>query len=87
MIRIKSLKLQIKILQILQWPLIISSLATTVSILWRLVMLYFAYRGMIFPLKPISRPNTITPQPTIYEQFKLNLSQKYFVYQISLLNK
>uniref|UniRef100_A0A1I8ER26 Uncharacterized protein n=1 Tax=Wuchereria bancrofti TaxID=6293 RepID=A0A1I8ER26_WUCBA len=63
-------------LQILQWPLIISSSATTVSVLWRLVMLYFAYRRMIFPLKPLSRANTITRQPTIYEQFKLNLSQK-----------
>uniref|UniRef100_A0A0R3RLQ3 Lipase_3 domain-containing protein n=1 Tax=Elaeophora elaphi TaxID=1147741 RepID=A0A0R3RLQ3_9BILA len=62
--------------QILQWPLILSSLATTASILWRLVMLYFAYRRMIFPLKPISRTNAFTRQPTIYEQFKLNLSQK-----------
>ncbi|EFO18759.2 hypothetical protein LOAG_09736 [Loa loa] len=62
--------------QILQWPLIISSSATTVSILWRLVMLYFAYRRMIFPLKPLSRADTIARQPTICEQFKLNLSQK-----------
>ncbi|VIO88595.1 Uncharacterized protein BM_BM4802 [Brugia malayi] len=62
--------------QILQWPLIISSSATTISVLWRLVMLYFAYRRMIFPLKPVSRANTITRQPTVYEQFKLNLSQK-----------
>ncbi|VBB27909.1 unnamed protein product [Acanthocheilonema viteae] len=62
--------------QILQWPLIISSSATTISILWRLVMLYFAYRQMIFPSKSLPHVNTFTRQPTIYEQFKLNLSQK-----------
>uniref|UniRef100_A0A2K6VYG6 Uncharacterized protein n=2 Tax=Onchocerca TaxID=6281 RepID=A0A2K6VYG6_ONCVO len=62
--------------QILQWPLIISSMATTLSILWRMVMLYFAYRRMIFPLKPTSHVNTIPRKPTICEQFKLNLSQK-----------
>uniref|UniRef100_A0A915PKT6 DUF4220 domain-containing protein n=1 Tax=Setaria digitata TaxID=48799 RepID=A0A915PKT6_9BILA len=62
--------------QIRQWPLIVSSSATTVSILWRLVMLYFAYRRMIFPLKPTSRAITIMRQPTLYEQVKVNLSQK-----------
>ncbi|VDK77433.1 unnamed protein product [Litomosoides sigmodontis] len=63
--------------QILQWPLIISSSATTACILWRLTMLYFAYRRMIFPLKSLPRSNnTLTRQPTIYEQLKLNLSQK-----------
>ncbi|CAG9535549.1 unnamed protein product [Cercopithifilaria johnstoni] len=62
--------------QIFQLPLIISSLATTISILWRLVMLYFAYRRMIFPLKPLSHDDTYIRQPTICEQLKLNLSQK-----------
>ncbi|KAM3715948.1 3-dehydroquinate dehydratase [Dirofilaria immitis] len=61
---------------ILQWPLVISSLATTISIIWRLVMLYFAYRRMIFPLKSTTRNNIINRQPTLYEQFKINLSQK-----------
>ncbi|VDN20239.1 unnamed protein product [Gongylonema pulchrum] len=63
-------------IQVLQWPLIISSSATTVSILWRLVMLYFAYRRMVCATKPPSRAGTFTQQPSAYEQLKINLSQK-----------
>ncbi|VDN08373.1 unnamed protein product [Thelazia callipaeda] len=61
---------------IYQWPLMMSISVTIVCVLWRLVMLYFAYRRMICPLKS-SRGGTFIRQPTLFQQLKLNLSQKF----------
>uniref|UniRef100_A0A914LUY8 Uncharacterized protein n=1 Tax=Meloidogyne incognita TaxID=6306 RepID=A0A914LUY8_MELIC len=37
--------------QVLRWPLFLSVFGTTLSLIWRLVLLYFAYSRLLFPSK------------------------------------
>uniref|UniRef100_A0A1I8BDB8 Uncharacterized protein n=1 Tax=Meloidogyne hapla TaxID=6305 RepID=A0A1I8BDB8_MELHA len=37
--------------QVLRWPLFLSVFGTTLSLVWRLVLLYFAYSRLLFPSK------------------------------------
>ncbi|KAF7632941.1 hypothetical protein Mgra_00007643 [Meloidogyne graminicola] len=37
--------------QVLRWPLFLSVFGTTFSLIWRLVLLYFAYSRLLFPSK------------------------------------
>ncbi|KAI1730864.1 hypothetical protein Ddc_03583 [Ditylenchus destructor] len=45
--------------KVLHWPLLVSSLSTSVSLIWRLVMLYFAYRRLVF--SPAARKESTLP--------------------------
>jgi len=36
---------------VLRWPLFLSVFGTTLSLIWRLVLLYFAYSRLLFPSK------------------------------------
>ncbi|CAI5456286.1 unnamed protein product [Caenorhabditis angaria] len=45
--------------QILSWPLILSTAACTVSLIWRLTVLYFSYKRMVCA-KPIPPKKTLT---------------------------
>ncbi|KAK5970397.1 hypothetical protein GCK32_016300, partial [Trichostrongylus colubriformis] len=54
---------------VLPWSLLLSTLSSVVSLLWRITMLYFSYRRMICPLKP--KPNVnVTRYPTPMEHLR-----------------
>ncbi|VDM46121.1 unnamed protein product [Toxocara canis] len=62
--------------QVRHWPLIMTTITTLVSILWRMVMLYFAYRRMICPLRKSSSAISLAKYPSAIEHLRANLSQK-----------
>ncbi|EYC38308.1 hypothetical protein Y032_0725g1857 [Ancylostoma ceylanicum] len=52
--------------RVLPWSLLLSTLSSIVSLLWRITMLYFSYRRMLCPLKPKANVN-ITRYPKFSE--------------------
>lgn len=61
--------------QVLHWPVIMATSTTVVSVSWRMVMLYFAYRRMICSMRKSSNAISVANYPTAMEHLRANLSQ------------
>ncbi|TKR58224.1 hypothetical protein L596_029700 [Steinernema carpocapsae] len=60
--------------EIWPWSLLMSSLSTIVSVLWRLTMLYFAYRRMVCPPKDRRSQIGTTQQESFLERIETSCS-------------
>ncbi|MFH4984220.1 hypothetical protein AB6A40_010929 [Gnathostoma spinigerum] len=60
--------------QIRQWPMIMIAITTTVNVVWRLVMVYFAYRRMICPLESGAQSILLNKEPTIFASLQSHIS-------------
>ncbi|VDD96492.1 unnamed protein product [Enterobius vermicularis] len=61
--------------QVKHWPIALICCATLVSVHWRLLLLYFAYRRMICPMKKSDSATSVLPNKSMLEQIKSNFDK------------
>lgn len=63
--------------EVKHWPIALICCATLVSVHWRLLLLYFAYRRMICPMKKSDSATSVLPNKSMLEQIKSNFDKRF----------